>query len=74
MMGKLLNDKLKALPQYHQDLIQSSANELIAEEMTLRDFRFALDKTQQELCLALHMKLISNNMQTGLFSCVYFMN
>jgi hypothetical protein len=24
--------------------------------MTLRDLRFALDKTQQELCLVLHMK------------------
>lgn len=56
MMGKSLNDKIKALPQDHQDLIQSRANELIAEEMTLRDLRFALDKTQQELCLALHMK------------------
>ncbi len=44
-MGKSLNDKLKTLPQDHQDLIQSRANELIAEEMTLKDLRFALDKT-----------------------------
>ena len=47
-MAKSLNDKLQTLPQDHQDLIQSRANELIAEEMTLRDFRFGLDKTQQE--------------------------
>lgn len=35
MMGKLLNDKLKALPQYHQDLIQSSANELTESKILL---------------------------------------
>ena len=55
-MAKSLNDKLQTLPQDRQDLIQNRADELIAEEMTLRDLRFALDKTQQELCVALHMK------------------
>lgn len=56
MMTKLLNDKLRTLPKGRQHSIQTRANELIAEEMTLRDLRLALKKTQQDLSTALHMK------------------
>ena len=55
-MAKSLKDKLNALPDKRQASITTRANELIAEEMTLRDLRLALEKTQQELGAALHMK------------------
>ena len=55
-MAKSLNDKLNALPKNRQASIAARANELIADEMTLRDLRLALEKTQQELGAALHMK------------------
>lgn len=56
MMAKSLNDKLKVLPESRRASIQKRADTLIAKEMTLRDLRLALQKTQQELCTALHMK------------------
>lgn len=55
-MAKSLNDKIKSLPIDRQNSIQERANELIAEEMTLRDLRLALKKTQEDLGTALHMK------------------
>ena len=55
-MAKSLNDKLNALNKNRQASISARATELIAEEMTLRDLRLALQKTQQELGVALHMK------------------
>ena len=55
-MAKSLKDKLNAVSEARQTSIAARANELIAEEMTLRDLRVALDKTQQELGTALHMK------------------
>ena len=55
-MSKTLNDKFKVLPKNRQISIDSRSDELIAEEMTLRDLRLALEKTQQELGAALHMK------------------
>ena len=55
-MAKSLKDKLNALPATRQTSIATRANELIADEMTLRDLRLALEKTQQELGAALHMK------------------
>jgi len=55
-MAKSLSDKLNALPKNRQSSIAARANELIAEELTLRDLRLALEKTQQELGVALHMK------------------
>ena len=55
-MTKTLKDKLNALSETRQASISTRANELIAEEMTLRDLRLALHKTQQELGAALHMK------------------
>lgn len=54
-MVKSLNEKLSILPKRRQAVIQKRANQLIAEEMTLRDLRLALQKTQQDLSGALHM-------------------
>ena len=56
MMARTLNNKINALPKDHQASIQSRANELMAEEMTLRDLRKALKKTQVDLSSSLHMK------------------
>ena len=56
MMARTLNDKINALPKDRQASIQSRANELMAEEMTLRDLRKALQKTQVDLSSSLHMK------------------
>lgn len=56
MMARSLNDKLKGLPQKRQELIQARADELVAQEMTLRDLRLALKKTQEDLGAVLHMK------------------
>jgi hypothetical protein len=56
MMTKSLNDKIKSVSVDRQTSIQERANELIAEEMTLRDLRLALKKTQEDLGTALHMK------------------
>ena len=55
-MAKSLKDKISALSETRQNTIATRSNELIAEEMTLRDLRLALEKTQQELGTALHMK------------------
>lgn len=55
-MGISLNAKLEKLPVSRQESIQKRADELIAEEMTLRDLRIALKKTQQDLCETLHIK------------------
>jgi hypothetical protein len=56
MMTKSLKDKMNALSKERKDLIQERANQLIAEEMTLRDLRLALEKTQADLGEILHMK------------------
>lgn len=56
MMARSLNDKIKGLSIDRQHSIQERANELIAEEMTLRDLRLALKKTQEDLGTVLHMK------------------
>jgi Rad3-related DNA helicase len=55
-MARSLKDKINALPIDRQHSIQERANELIAEEMTLRDLRLALKKTQEDLGTVLHMK------------------
>lgn len=54
-MSQSLHDKLSALPNNRQVAIQQRADELIAEEMTLRDLRLALEKTQNDLGAILHM-------------------
>lgn len=55
-MPRSLNDKLKALPKHRQEKIQLRANELIAEEMALRDLRKALHQTQKALSKKLGME------------------
>ena len=55
-MTKSLSEKLQKLPKKRQKSIQARTTQLIAEEMTLRDLRLALHKTQQDLGNALHMK------------------
>ncbi|CEK11822.1 helix-turn-helix domain-containing protein [Legionella hackeliae] len=55
-MARSLNDKMRSLPKGRQDTIQKRADQLIAEEMTLRDLRLALEKTQEDLGAILHMK------------------
>lgn len=53
---KSLEDKLKELPPEEQAAIQARTEELIAEEMTLRDLRKALKLTQEEIAEKLHIK------------------
>ncbi|WP_347251276.1 helix-turn-helix transcriptional regulator [Legionella sp.] len=55
-MARSLNDKMGSLSKKRQDAIEKRANQLIAEEMTLRDLRLALEKTQEDLGAILHMK------------------
>jgi transcriptional regulator with XRE-family HTH domain len=55
-MGISLNDKLSKLSKSRQDKIDNRAQKLIQEELTLRDLRAALEKTQVELCKVLDMK------------------
>jgi len=55
-MGKLLNDKLTELSSKRRVIIEERAKQLINEEMTLRDLRIALEKTQNDLCETLHIK------------------
>ncbi|MBA2650742.1 MAG: helix-turn-helix transcriptional regulator [Tatlockia sp.] len=54
-MPKSLNDKLKNLSPERKALIKERADYLIAEEMTLRDLRLALHKTQNDLSAKLHI-------------------
>ncbi|KTD83096.1 helix-turn-helix domain-containing protein [Legionella waltersii] len=55
-MARSLKDKINSLSKERKDAVQKRANQLIAEEMTLRDLRLALEKTQQDLGAILHMK------------------
>lgn len=55
-MGISLNDKINGLSKERQDKIEQRSQELIQEELTLRDLRLALEKTQVELCKVLDMK------------------
>lgn len=55
-MIKSFNERVNSLPEDRQLTIQNRANQLIAEEMTLRDLRLALQKTQQDLSQSLHIK------------------
>lgn len=54
-MTKSLNDKLSVLSKRRQATIQRRTDQLIAEEMTLRDLRLALRKTQKDLGDTLHI-------------------
>jgi hypothetical protein len=55
-MARSLSDKVNTLSKERQVAIQTRASELIAEEMSLRDLRVALNKTQVALSAALHIK------------------
>lgn len=55
-MTTTLKDKLKSLPKKRQVKIKSRAKELIENELTLRDLRKALSKTQLEVSSKLHIK------------------
>lgn len=55
-MNRSLNEKLNSLSVERKDEIEKRATQLIAEEMTLRDLRLALEKTQVDLGEILHMK------------------
>ena len=48
-MPRTLDDKLQGLSAKRQENIQQRANELVAEEMALRDLRKALNQTQKAL-------------------------
>jgi len=55
-MTATLKNKLKNLPASRKSKVTKRAKELIAQEMTLRDLRKALELTQVEVCSKLHMK------------------
>ena len=48
-MGRTLNDKLAQLPRERRERIEMHASELIAEEMSLRELRRALGRTQAKV-------------------------
>lgn len=54
-MSTSLNNKLKQLGAKRQTKIQERASNLVAEEMTLKDLRNALEMTQQTVSEKLHM-------------------
>jgi transcriptional regulator with XRE-family HTH domain len=55
-MTNTLKSRLKKLSVTRQNKIKNRAKELIAEEMTLRDLRKALELTQADVSSKLHMK------------------
>lgn len=55
-MNRSLNDKMNSLSAERINKIEERVTQLIAEEMTLRDLRLALEKTQVALGEILHMK------------------
>jgi DNA-binding XRE family transcriptional regulator len=55
-MAVSLEDKLARLPQERRAKVDARAAELIAEEMTLRELRRALDRTQVTLARQLGVK------------------
>lgn len=54
-MANTLKNKIKKLPIVRQKKVTDRAEELIAQEMTLRDLRKALDLTQVAVSARLHM-------------------
>ncbi|MGB6452246.1 MAG: helix-turn-helix transcriptional regulator [Steroidobacteraceae bacterium] len=52
-MGRTLAQDLAALPRERREKIERRAAELIAEEMTLRELRRALGRTQTKVAKAL---------------------
>src|SRR3990167_11241293 len=54
-MTTTLKNRLKTLPATRRKKITKRAKELIAQEMTLRDLRKALELTQANISSKLHM-------------------
>ncbi len=54
-MNKTLKTKLKKLPSTRRKKILTRSKDLIADEMTLRDLRKALELTQADISAKLHM-------------------
>ena len=52
-MGRTLNEKLTELPQQRRAKIEARTAELITEEMSLRELRRALGRTQAKLAAEL---------------------
>lgn len=52
---KSLDQKLKELSRERRERVEARTQQLIAEEMSLRDLRKALKKTQQTLAATLHI-------------------
>jgi transcriptional regulator with XRE-family HTH domain len=50
-----LKNRLSKLPAARRKKIEKRANDLIAQEMTLRDLRKALELTQADIASKLHM-------------------
>jgi hypothetical protein len=48
-MGRTLDEMLQTLPEAKRAAVQRRADELIAEELSLRDLRRALDLTQSDI-------------------------
>jgi len=55
-MARTLDEKIQGLSAKRQKKIQQRADELIAEEMALRDLRKALNQTQKALSKKLGME------------------
>lgn len=52
-MARTLADKIQKLPATRRKKVQARAAELVAEEMSLRDLRKAMNRTQVEVAKAL---------------------
>lgn len=55
-MTNTLKNRLNKLPAARKKKVIKRSEELIAQEMTLRDLRKALNLTQVDICAKLHMK------------------
>jgi transcriptional regulator with XRE-family HTH domain len=55
-MGVSLQEMLDRLPEDRRRGVEARTKELVAEEMTLRDLRKAMGKTQVAMAAKLHMK------------------
>ena len=54
-MARTLADKIQQLPAARRKKVASRAKELIAEEMSLRDLRKAMNRTQVEVARVLNV-------------------
>lgn len=54
-MARTLADKIQHLPAARRRKVEARAAELIAEEMSLRDLRKAMNRTQVEVAKALNV-------------------